>query len=394
MKIRKFIDQVAVHVRAGKGGNGSGSFRREACIPLGGPDGGDGGRGGHVIFRGSHDVNSLINFYFAPQVFAEDGVAGGSRKMHGRNGKDLIVSVPCGTELYNAETGLLIADIVENGQSVIIATGGEGGLGNVHFKTSTHQAPVEHTPGASGDEFRATLELKTIADAGLLGFPNAGKSSLLRCVSDAQPKVASYPFTTLNPIVGTVKYDDFSQLRVADVPGIIKGAAEGGGLGLRFLKHIARSTILVYVIDMAGTDNREPWADYAILRREVEQYDASLLERPSIVLANKMDVDQAQENLPHFIQETGVTPIPLSTLEREDEGVVRFKQEIWDILRPQPLGSWGRSEEDSEETVAATPDEPLTSPMTEGGFIHEDALKRAPFLDLPQKSLAKKKRRK
>ncbi|MDD2597981.1 MAG: GTPase ObgE [Kiritimatiellae bacterium] len=394
MKIRKFIDQVTVHVRAGKGGNGSGSFRREACIPLGGPDGGDGGRGGHVIFQGSHDVNSLINLYFAPQLFAENGVAGSGRRKYGRNGRDLIVKVPCGTELYNAETGQLIVDIVEHGQSVTVATGGKGGLGNVHFKTSTHQAPVEHTPGVSGDEFRVTLELKTIADAGLLGFPNAGKSSLLRCVSDAQPKVASYPFTTLNPIVGTVKYDDFSQLRVADVPGIIEGAAEGGGLGLRFLKHIARSTILVYVIDMAGTDNRDPWDDYVKLRREVEQYDASLLERPSIVLANKMDVDQAQENLSRFIQETGVTPIPLSTLERENEGVVRFKREIWELLRPSPLGSWGREGgEGAVEAASAAPDETLLPPTYEGEFIHEDALKHASFLDLPPKSLTKKKRR-
>jgi len=394
VKIRKFIDQVTVHVRAGKGGNGSGSFRREACIPLGGPDGGDGGRGGHVIFQGSHDVNSLISLYFAPQLFAEDGVSGSSRKKYGRKGRDLIVKVPCGTELYNVETGQLIADIVEHGQPVTIAAGGLGGLGNVHFKTSTHQAPVEHTPGAGGDEFRVKLELKTIADAGLLGFPNAGKSSLLRCVSDARPKVASYPFTTLNPIVGTVKYDDYSQLRVADVPGIIEGAAEGGGLGLRFLKHIARSTILVYVIDMAGTDNRDPWDDYVKLRREVEQYDAPLLERPSIVLANKMDVEQAQENLPRFIQETGLTPIPLSTLDRADEGVARFKQEIWEILRPPPLGSWGGGgEEESVEMDSAAPADAPLPPMSESEFIHEDALKHASFLDLPQKSLTKKKRR-
>jgi len=397
VKIRKFIDHVVVHVRAGKGGNGSGSFRRESCIPLGGPDGGDGGRGGHVIFRGSHDVNSLINLYFAPQLFAEDGVAGGSQKKYGRNGSNLVVDVPCGTEVYNAENGRFITDIVEDGHEVTVAVGGEGGLGNVHFRTSTHQAPAEHTPGAEGGEFRLTLELKTIADAGLLGFPNAGKSSLLRCISDAHPKVASYPFTTLNPVVGTVKYDDFSQLRVADVPGIIEGAAEGVGLGLRFLKHIARSTVLVYVIDMAGTDDREPWDDYVKLRGEVEQHDASLLNRPSIVLANKMDVDQALQNLPRFIQESGVTPIPLSTLDSEDEGVLRFKKELWEILRPVPRGSWGTGPEIAAESAAriaaADPDEPAVLAATEGGFIHEDVLKQASFLDISRSAQKKVKRR-
>ena len=390
MKTRKFIDHVTVHVRAGKGGDGSGSFRREAFVPLGGPDGGDGGRGGCVIFRGSHDVNSLVDLYFAPQLFAEHAVSGGSRKKHGRNGSDLIVNVPCGTEVYNVETGRFVVDIVGDGQEFTVADGGEGGLGNTHFKTSTHQAPAEHTPGMIGEEFKLKLELKTIADAGLLGFPNAGKSSLLRCVSDAQPKIASYPFTTLNPIVGTIKYDDFSQLRVADVPGIIEGAADGVGLGLRFLKHIARSTVLVYVIDMAGTDDREPWNDYINLRSEVEQHDISMLERSAIVLANKMDIDQALENLPRFIQETGVTPVPISTLDPDNEGVLRFKQNLWNILRPTPKGSWKKS---SESLKDGNFDKGEPIPESDGGFIHEDALKHAPFLDLSRKPAKKKKRR-
>jgi len=261
VKTRTFVDHVVVHVRAGKGGDGSSSFRREACVPEGGPDGGDGGRGGHVIFKGSHDVDSLIALYFAPQLFAEDGGAGRGQKMYGRRGKDLIVRVPCGTSVFDSETGAFVADIVEHDQEVIIAEGGNGGLGNVHFKTSTHQVPTEHTPGEEGAELRLRLELKTIADAGLLGFPNAGKSSLLACVSDARPKIASYPFTTLNPIVGTIVYPDFSQLRMADVPGIIEGASTGVGLGIDFLKHLARSRVLVYVIDMAGAAKRPTWQD-------------------------------------------------------------------------------------------------------------------------------------
>ena len=393
MKTRKFIDHAVVHVRAGKGGDGSGSFRREAFVPLGGPDGGDGGRGGHVIFRGSHDVGSLINLYFAPQLFAEDGVSGSGRKKHGRNGDDLVVDVPCGTEVYDVETGSLVADIISDGQEVLTARGGDGGLGNVHFKTSTHQAPTEHTPGMPGQEFRLRMELKIIADAGLLGFPNAGKSSLLKCISDAHPRVAGYPFTTLNPIVGTIEYDDFSQLKVADVPGIIEGAASGVGLGLRFLKHIARSTVLVYVVDMAGLDNRDPWVDYRKLRAEVKQHDASMLERPYLVIANKMDVACAHENLPRFIQETGQTPIPLSALNSGDDGVERFKEALWQILKPKPKCSWGAAVSGHSSDKSSDSVELDAVAGSEDGIIQEDALKRAPFLDLNPKKPSKQKRR-
>ncbi len=384
MKTRTFIDQVTVQVRAGKGGDGSNSFRREAYVPEGGPDGGDGGRGGHVVFRGSHDVNSLVALYFSPLLFAEDGVPGRGQKMYGRAGSDLLVPVPCGTSVFDAETNELVADVVEDGQEVIIARGGEGGLGNVHFKTSTHQAPTEYTPGEPGEEFRLRLELKTVADAGLLGFPNAGKSSLLACVSAARPKIASYPFTTLNPIVGTICYPDFSQLRVADVPGIIEGAASGVGLGTDFLKHIARSRVLVYVIDMAGTDNRKPWDDYFALRREVGQHDAELLERPALVLANKMDEDAAVANLPRFIKETGVSPLPISALDPDDAGVAAFKQRLWELLKPVPKGAWETADVPPEHT-----DKPVDP---EADALPEHALSRAPFLDLSRKTGKKKKR--
>ncbi len=380
-----FIDHVVVHVRAGAGGNGSSSFRREACVPKGGPDGGDGGRGGHVIFKASRDVDSLIALYFAPQLFAEDGVAGRGQKMYGRRGKDLVVRVPCGTAVYDAETGAQLADVIGHGDEVMIAKGGKGGLGNVHFKTSTHQAPTEHTPGDPGEEFRLRLELKTIADAGLLGFPNAGKSSLLACVSAARPKIANYPFTTLNPLVGTIQYPDFSQLRVADVPGIVEGAASGVGLGVGFLKHIARSRVLVYVVDMAGTDNREPWKDFLALRKEISQHNPDLLERPCLVLANKMDQDDAVKNLPRFIRETGVTPLRVSAIDPEDEGVGQFKQRLWEILRPEPKGTW-------RATPAVHPSVPEGAPSEEA-IICEEALKRAPFLDLARKPLKKRGKR-
>ena len=312
MKTRTFIDQVDVIVRSGKGGDGSASFRREALVAFGGPDGGDGGRGGDVVLRGSTHVNSLISLYFDPKLYAEDGVPGSGKRCFGRRGKDLVVDVPCGTLATDADTGLVVADIVSPGQRVVVAKGGAGGYGNVHFKSAVNQAPTEHTPGGPAEELRLHLELKTIADAGLLGFPNAGKSSILTALSSATPKIASYPFTTLNPIVGTIEYDDFAQIRMADVPGIIEGASQGVGLGLAFLKHLERARVLVYMIDMAGTDNRKPWDDYRVLAEEIAAFNAELPERPFLVVANKMDQAAARKNLKRFVKETGITPIALS----------------------------------------------------------------------------------
>ena len=218
MKNKSFIDQIDVHVRSGKGGDGAATFRREALVAFGGPDGGDGGRGGDVVLRASTHVSSLLALYYDPKLFAEDGVAGSGGRCFGRRGKDLVVDVPCGTLVTDCDTGLLVADITTPGQKVVVARGGAGGFGNVHFKSSVNQAPTEHTTGGEAEERRLHLELKTIADAGLLGFPNAGKSSLLTRLSSATPKIASYPFTTLNPMVGTIEYDDFAQVRMADVP--------------------------------------------------------------------------------------------------------------------------------------------------------------------------------
>ena len=370
MKAKTFIDQVEVLVRSGKGGDGATSFRREALVEFGGPDGGDGGRGGDVVFKASEHINSLLSLYYDPKCFAQDGGAGQSQKMYGKRGKDLVVPVPLGTEVYEIDTGLLVADITEPGQSVVIAKGGAGGFGNVHFKSSVNQAPTEHTSGGEAVERRLRLELKTIADAGLLGFPNAGKSSLLSALSAATPKIASYPFTTLNPVVGTIVYDDYAKVRMADVPGIIEGAAKGVGLGLAFLKHLERSKVLVYVIDMAGTDNREPWTDYAVLKKEIDEYSAELASRPYLVLANKMDVEASQENLPRFVQETGVTPICLSCESRE--GLEAFKDALRKIVNPQTK---------FHHTHAETPDL-KDMPDTTGDEIPAEALKFATFLKL------------
>ena len=371
MKTRTFIDQVDVIVRSGKGGDGSASFRREALVAFGGPDGGDGGRGGDVVLRGSTHVNSLISLYFDPKLFAEDGVPGSGKRCYGRRGKDLVVDVPCGTLATDADTGLVVADIVSPGQRVIVAKGGVGGFGNVHFKSSVNQAPTEHTPGGAAEERRLHLELKTIADAGLLGFPNAGKSSILTALSSATPKIASYPFTTLNPIVGTIEYDDFAQVRMADVPGIIEGASQGVGLGLAFLKHLERARVLVYMIDMAGTDNRKPWDDYRV---------------------NKMDQAAARKNLKRFVKETGVTPIALScapTLKdlREyadlkdypgEVGLDAFKAALRKLVNPKPR---------AHQHLEAPPPPLVEMPDTTGDEIPAEALKFATFLkfDAPKK---------
>lgn len=371
MKAKTFIDQVEVRVRSGRGGDGSMSMRREALVEFGGPDGGDGGRGGDVVFVASDHINSLLSLYYDPKCYAQDGENGQSQKMYGKRGKDLVVPVPRGTEVYDADTGLLIADITEPGQRVIVAKGGAGGYGNVHFKSSVNQAPTEHTPGGEPEEKRLRLELKTIADAGLLGFPNAGKSSLLSSLSSATPKIASYPFTTLNPIVGTIRYDDYANIAMADVPGIIEGAAKGVGLGLAFLRHLERSKVLVYVIDMAGSDNRLPWEDFRILRKEIEEYSAELAERPHLVVANKMDAPEAQENLARFVDELGLEPIAVSCAT--GEGLDVFKEELRGIVKPKVKFHHTHAEHGMD--LAEMPD-------TTGEEIPAEALKFATFLKL------------
>ena len=382
MKTRTFIDQVEVEVRSGKGGDGSSSFRREALVAFGGPDGGDGGRGGDVILRGSTHVNSLISLYFDPHLFAEDGVAGSGGRCFGRRGKDLVVDVPCGTLVTDALTGLMVADITSPGQKVVVAKGGAGGFGNVHFKSSVNQAPTEHTPGGASEERRLKLELKTIADAGLLGFPNAGKSSLLTCLSSATPKVAAYPFTTINPIVGTIEYADYAQVRMADVPGIIEGASKGVGLGLAFLKHLDRSRVLVYVIDMAGTDGREPWEDYRTLANEIAEYNTELPTRPALVVANKMDKAAARKNLRRFVKETGVTPVALCCEAGQKDlheyadlkgwegplGMEAFREKLREVVKP-------KAPHEDKPDLGEMPD-------TTGAEIPAEAMKFATFLKL------------
>lgn len=322
---------MTVFATAGNGGNGSSSFRREKFVPKGGPDGGDGGRGGHILLQGDADTDSLIALYFAPHLRAGHGGGGAGNRKHGRNGKDCIIKVPCGTEVWDKETDTLLGDIVAHGQELMAARGGKGGLGNTHFKSSTHQAPTEHTDGELGQDLALRLELKVMADVGLVGFPNAGKSSLLARLSDARPKIASYPFTTLNPVLGTVVFDDLTRLRIADIPGIIKGAHDGVGLGDDFLRHIERARFLLIVVDMAGVDTREPVEDYRCLMRELRLYDAELPKRPHLVIANKMDLPEAADHLKVFIRKTRIRPLPVSA--ETGDGIPGLRTRLYDLCR-------------------------------------------------------------
>lgn len=333
MKTRTFVDSVVIYAIAGRGGNGCVSFRREKYVPKGGPDGGDGGHGGHVILHADPHTDSLISLYFQPHQHAQDGQHGMGKKMHGRNGHDLRVPVPLGTEVRNAQTDEVLGDLTSPGQEMIVAKGGKGGLGNPHWQTSTHQTPYEHSDGTAGEEFTLRLDLKLMADVGLVGFPNAGKSSIVSRISNAHPKVAPYAFTTINPIIGTVMYDDYSRFTVADIPGLIKGAHEGVGLGARFLRHIERASCLAYVIDMSGSEGRDPLDDYATLRNELKLYNKALLDHPFIVVANKMDLPEAEEHLKAFKRKTKTRPIPVSA--ETGEGMDELKTRLYRLVRGQ-----------------------------------------------------------
>jgi GTP-binding protein len=380
-----FVDEVKIYARAGHGGKGAVAFHREAFVPKGGPSGGNGGRGGDVILEADHDLNNLIAQYYQPRLIAADGQPGMGRGMDGKAGKDLVVKVPCGTLVWRLTTpepeavpadpppgkaraalplatarrpviraagsvqavevdlaaeadptskrssltkGELVCDLTEHGQRFVLCKGGRGGLGNRNFATARRQTPRFAQPGEPGtNEGEYLLELRIVAEVGLVGYPNAGKSTLLSVISKARPKIAPYPFTTLTPQIGIVEYPDWKRLTVCDVPGLIAGAHRNVGLGHAFLRHIQRCKILVLLLDMAGTDNRAPWDDYRSLLAELELFDPGLLDRPRLVVANKMDEPAAEANLKSFKRKVRKTPV-LPIAAAFDQGVEKFKQAI------------------------------------------------------------------
>ena len=326
-----FVDYVKIYCRSGKGGRGSSHFRREKYIPKGGPDGGDGGRGGHIYLRGNRNYWTLLHLKYERHILATNGESGSAKRSSGKNGEDRVIEVPCGTVVYDADTGEYLCDVTEDGQQVMLLKGGRGGLGNFNFKTSTNQAPRYAQPGEPAQERTVILQLKLLADVGLVGFPNAGKSTLLSVVSAAKPKIANYPFTTLEPNLGIVSYRDNRSFVMADIPGIIEGASEGKGLGLRFLRHIERNSLLLFMVPADTDDIRK---EYEILSNELEQYNPDLLDKPRVLAITKSDLldDELIEALSEDLPE-GIPHLFISAVA--GKGITELKDLLWKALNEE-----------------------------------------------------------
>lgn len=335
-----FLDQAKIYIRSGKGGDGHVSFRRELYVQNGGPDGGDGGKGGDIIFEVEKGLNTLQDFRHVRKYVARDGEPGGKRRMHGKNAEDLIIKVPEGTILRDEKTGKIVADMSGENLRRIILPGGEGGTGNMHYATSTMQIPRYAKPGKPGRELYLTLELKCIADVGLLGFPSVGKSTLISVLSNAKPEVAAYPFTTLHPILGVVKVPNGGEFIMADIPGIIEGASEGVGLGLSFLRHVERCKLLLHMVDLASLEGRDPLSDFRILSKELEKFSETLSKKPIIVVGNKIDSVKDPENaekariFKETLEKEGHKVFFISGVTRE--GIPELLGYVWERLSELP----------------------------------------------------------
>jgi len=316
----KFIDEAEIYVKAGDGGRGCVSFRREKYIPRGGPDGGDGGKGGDVWIIADNGLVSLLDFKYKKHYTAERGEHGQGSNCTGKGGEDIVIRVPVGTVIKDKETGEIVEDLTVNGQSIIIAKGGRGGKGNAFFVSSTYQAPKFAQPGEKGEERWLHLELKLLADVGIIGFPNAGKSTLISHISAAKPKIADYPFTTLQPHLGVVKFGEHKDFIVADIPGLIEGAHKGKGLGIKFLKHIERTSLFIHLMDILPQTERDPKKDFEIINKELTAWNPDMAKRPQIVALNKVDVTEAKERLPmllEFFKSKDIPAFPISAATGE-----------------------------------------------------------------------------
>ncbi|MBF1209912.1 GTP-binding protein obg [Gemella morbillorum] len=352
-----FLDEVKIFVRSGDGGNGLVAFRREKYVPKGGPAGGDGGRGANVVFIVDEGLRTFMDYRYQKKFVAPNGENGMSKGMHGRKSKDLYLKVPPGTVIRDTDTGEVLADLVEHEQEVIVARGGRGGRGNCRFATPSNPAPEIAENGEPGEERNLTLELKLMADVGLVGFPSVGKSTLLSITSKAKPKIADYHFTTLAPNLGVVETKDHRSFVMADLPGLIEGASQGVGLGHQFLRHIERTKVIVHVVDMSATDGRDPYEDYKIINQELGEYNMRLLERPQIVVANKMDIPAAQENLEEFKAKLAadgeeVDIVEISAFTRTNVDNLLYKiSDILDSTDPNMLYELDTEEESMENRV-------------------------------------------
>lgn len=353
----KFVDSCDVDVIAGKGGNGSIAFRREKFVPFGGPSGGDGGRGGNIVFVADEGLSTLLDLTYGRALRADHGEHGMGKDCYGKAGKDLIVRVPVGTQVFDRETGNQLFDIDTRDKQVIVAAGGKGGRGNIHFSTPYDRAPRRAEPGALGEELKLRLELKVMADVGLLGFPNVGKSTFIRSCSRAQPKVADYPFTTLTPHLGVVRVGDEATFVLADIPGLIPGAAEGAGLGHRFLKHVERCRALLHLVTFDPTEDREPLADYDALRNELEKFDPELANRPEVVALSKADLTEvrdAYEGLKKTFAKKRKVDLHLVSAAT-GEGVRELTLALWRTVT-------GKNRVDDWDSPPAPPSAPASAP--------------------------------
>lgn len=329
----KFVDVCEVKVQAGRGGNGAVAFRREKFVPFGGPAGGDGGRGGDVVFRTDPGLSTLLDLTYAHTLRAKDGEKGHGSDCYGRGADDLVCRVPVGTQVFDAETEELLFDLTDANVDTIVAKGGRGGRGNIHFATAEDRAPRRADPGEPGEERKLRLELKVLADVGLLGFPNAGKSTFVRAVSRARPKVADYPFTTLVPHLGVVSIDDDASFVVADIPGLIPGAAEGAGLGLRFLKHVERTRALLHLVTLDPAEGRDPIADYDALKKELKTFDPELAKRPTIVALTKADLPEVKDAYPELRARFAKKKVKLHLLSAATgEGMREMSRELYKLV--------------------------------------------------------------
>lgn len=329
----RFIDEAKIYAKAGDGGRGCVSFRREKHVPRGGPNGGDGGKGGDVVFVADAQLSSLLDFRYKRHYTAKRGEHGMGSQRDGRSGEDLMIRVPAGTVIRDQHTGEVLADLTEDGSEFTALKGGRGGKGNKHFATSTHQAPRFAQPGEPGEERELTLELKLLADVGIIGFPNAGKSTLISVISAAKPKVADYPFTTLTPNLGVVRYGEFGSFVVADIPGLVEGAHEGKGLGVRFLKHLERTRVFVHVLDLSPETGRDPAEDFRAVNIELEAFKGELATRPQVVALNKVDITEARELVPgllNFFRPSGIKVFPVSAAT--GEGIKELVEHVGAIV--------------------------------------------------------------
>ncbi|MGI6004089.1 MAG: GTPase ObgE, partial [Christensenellales bacterium] len=359
-------DRAKIKLKAGNGGNGCVSFRREKYVPRGGPDGGDGGRGGNIVFVADGQLRTLLDFSYQRHYRAESGADGAGRNMSGKNGEDMLIRVPVGTVVRHAETGKVLADLHKEDRQVVFLRGGNGGRGNARFATATRQAPAFAQDGERTLEHEVVLELKSIADIGLVGYPNAGKSTLLSRVTAARPKIAAYPFTTLQPNFGVVKVHENSFI-IADIPGLIEGAHEGAGLGHDFLRHVERTRMLVHVVDLAGTDGRDPLADFEQINLELARFSPELAQRPQVVAANKMDVTEAREYYTLFEEEMdrrGMTVFPISAVT--GEGVEALLNHVSRMAQQLPqIRAY-----EVEDEIEQFPDESGFQVREEDGVFH------------------------